>query len=87
MRADSDLVGPGRRVAGAPTVADGTLLVGYRPTVADGTPDGRLLALDATDGTERWTVDLEVAPTNVAVAGDRVYVGGRRGRVASLVRR
>jgi outer membrane protein assembly factor BamB len=63
-----------------------TLLVGYRPTVGDGAPDGRLLALDATDGTERWSHDLEVAPASVAVAGDRVYVGGRTGGFTALDR-
>jgi outer membrane protein assembly factor BamB len=86
VRGTGDLVGPDRLVAGAPAVADGTLLVGYRPTVGDGAPDGRLLALDATDGTERWSHDLEVAPASVAVAGDRVYVGGRTGGFTALDR-
>jgi len=62
----------------APLVTDGsTLLVALA--------DGRLVALSAEDGSERWSVaipgQLDHAPT---IAGDAAYVGLRGGAISAL---
>lgn len=87
IRADADpRVVVDRFAVGTPAIADDTLLVGHLTAVGDGPPDARLRALDLGDGSDRWTADVGVAPRHVAVAGDRVYVGGRRGRFAAFAR-
>ena len=53
-------------------VADGTL-------VATHSEDGRLVALDPTDASERWAVDRHLGVGWPAVADDLVVVGDRRG--------
>jgi outer membrane protein assembly factor BamB len=37
--------------------------------------DGRVIALDLKDGSERWTRDLHSSPGEPFVVGERVYVG------------
>lgn len=68
----------GAQTVAVPVVADGsTLFVGLT--------DGRLVALSADDGTERWSLRvpgvLDAAPS---VAGDRLFVGLRSGEVVAL---
>lgn len=43
-----------------------------------------LVALSTNEGRERWRTDLAFAPKDLAVAGDRCYVGGRRRGVVAL---
>lgn len=75
---------------GTPAVAGDAVLVGLVSSVTSGEADpadGRLLALDAEDGSERWQVPVGVVPKEVAVAGDRIYVAGRRGGLVALDRK
>jgi outer membrane protein assembly factor BamB len=75
-----------------PAVADDTLLVGYgigpspgaEPAGDEATERGTLVALSTAEGRVRWRTDLPVAPESVAVAGDRVFVSGRRPGVVAL---
>ena len=79
----------GEFVHGSPAVAGDAVLVGRVTVVtedATNPSDGRLVALDAADGAERWRVPVGVVPREVAVAGDRIYVTGRRGGIVALGR-
>ena len=50
------------------------------------TADGRLLALDAGDGSERWSyaIDATERLTRPAIGTDLVYVGGTDGQIVAL---
>ncbi|WP_276274108.1 PQQ-binding-like beta-propeller repeat protein [Haloarcula litorea] len=67
-----------------PAVAGGTLLVGYGASAEAGSEAGTLIALSATDGSERWRTDLAVAPRDVAATETGVYVSGQRRGVSGL---
>ncbi len=56
----------GSSLSGGAVVADG---VAYAPTA-----DGRLVAVDAADGTTRWSVPLDGTLSTPAVDGETVYV-------------
>jgi outer membrane protein assembly factor BamB len=67
-----------------PVVVGDTLLVGAG-VAPEGAPGrGRLVAFATADGRVRWRTGLPFAPGSLAVAGGRVYVGGRRGGVVAL---
>jgi outer membrane protein assembly factor BamB len=70
-----------------PVVAGDSLLVGVRTNPPGGEPERAVAALALADGTERWRVDPGVGPDSLAVAGDRLYVGGSDGGFAALGRR
>jgi outer membrane protein assembly factor BamB len=56
-----------------PAVADGTV---YLLTAQTDRGVMDVFALGAADGRERWHSVVEGAPSGIAVAGDRIYVGG-----------
>lgn len=70
-----------------PIVAGGTVIAGYAtdPPGPENTTRS-LVGLSVRDGEERWRLDPGVEPYRLAVAGNRVYVGGRNGGVAALSR-
>lgn len=71
-------VGPG--IGAAPALANSVLYVpAYGPTLND----GKLVALDADDGTELWSAPLPYPPTRhqPAVAGGVVFVPGSPGEL------
>lgn len=61
-----------------------TLLVGAGVASDAAAGRGWLVAFATVDGRVRWRSDLPFAPGSLAVAGGRVYVGGRRGGVVGL---
>ncbi|MFB6160309.1 MAG: PQQ-binding-like beta-propeller repeat protein [Haloferacaceae archaeon] len=67
-----------------PVVVGDAMIAGYGIGSDHGTGEGTLVALSTADGRERCRTDLAVAPEDVAVTGDRVYVGGRLGGVLAL---
>lgn len=71
------------RLAG-PVVVGDTLLVGAGVAPDEAAGRGWLVAFATDDGRVRWRSDLPFAPGLLAVAGSRVYAGGRRGGVVAL---
>jgi len=61
-----------------PVVVGDTLVVGYGIAPDQETGQGELIALSTSDGRERRRTDLSIAPRDVAVTADRIYVGGQR---------
>jgi outer membrane protein assembly factor BamB len=68
-----------RSIHQRPAVADGVVYL-LTPRKHEAVMD--VYALDAADGERRWHNSVEGAPAGIAVAGDRIYVGG--GLMAAL---
>ena len=67
-----------------PVVAGDTLVVGYGIGPDQEPGHGELIALSTSDGRERWRTDLSIAPRNVAVTADRLYVGGQQSEILAF---
>ncbi|MFC7165390.1 PQQ-binding-like beta-propeller repeat protein [Halospeciosus flavus] len=83
---DGDLstAAPAEFRVSCPVVGDNTVVVGYGLDSKQTTGQGSLLGLSSGDGRLRWRTDLPMAPWDVAVAGDRVYVSGQEQGVVAL---
>ena len=61
-----------------PIVTGDTLVVGYGIAPDHEPGQGELIALSTSDGSERWRTDLSIAPKDIAVTADHIYVGGQQ---------
>lgn len=64
-----------------PLIAGDTIITGYGVSSEAGAPPtrGMLLGYDVTTGQRRWQMQTDIAPVDLALGGDRLYVGGRGG--------
>lgn len=67
-----------------PAVAGESVVVGFGQQPDGASGRGAVLALSRDAGRLRWRADLPVAPEDVMVTSDRLYVGGRQGGVVAL---
>jgi outer membrane protein assembly factor BamB len=67
-----------------PCVAGDNLLVGYGAASGPDDRNGSLFALSTVDGTVRWSMKLPLAPIDMALAGDRLYVRGQTNEAVAL---
>lgn len=67
-----------------PALAGESLVVGFSQQPDGDSGPGMLLALSRDEGRLRWRTDLPVAPGNVMVTSNRLYVGGQRDGVVAL---
>jgi|GEM_PF-1362775 len=65
-------------------VAGDSVVVGFGQQTDGAMDRGAILALSREAGRVRWRADLPVAPEDVMVTSDRLYVGGQRGGVVAL---
>jgi outer membrane protein assembly factor BamB len=66
-----------------PTVVDGSLFVAAGSSSPGETP-GRVYALDAATGEQRWAVDVSGDPSWLTVVNETVFVSGTQDRVHAL---
>jgi outer membrane protein assembly factor BamB len=64
-----------------PLIAGDTVITGYGVSSEAGTSPtrGMLLGYDVTTGQRRWQLQTDIAPVDLALGGDQLYVGGRGG--------
>ena len=67
-----------------PVVAGDSLVVGFGPQYGEESGRGTVLALSRDAGRVQWRTDLSVAPREVMVTSEGLYVGGHRGGVVAL---
>lgn len=67
-----------------PAVAGESLVVGFGQQPSGESGRGEVLVLSRDAGRLRWRVDLPVAPEDVMVTSNRLYVGGQQGGVVAL---
>lgn len=61
-----------------PVVAEDTVITGYGISSGQETSQGTLIGLSTSDGRERWRTDVSIAPKDIVVTDDRVFVGGQQ---------
>ncbi|GGO01098.1 PQQ-binding-like beta-propeller repeat protein [Haloarcula pellucida] len=67
-----------------PAVTGGTLVVGYGTNPEQGTGHGEVVALSRAAGRVQWRSTLSIAPQDLMMTSDRLYVGGQQGTVVAL---
>jgi len=67
-----------------PAVTGETLVIGYGNDPEKGTGHGEVVALSRAKGRVQWRSNLSVAPQDVMMTSDRLYVGGQMGTVVAL---
>lgn len=68
-----------------PAITGGTLVVGYGTNPEQKTGHGEVIALSRAAGRVEWRSTLSVAPRDVLMTDDRLYVGGQQGTVVALI--
>lgn len=81
---DISVAAPAEFRLSQPVVGNDTVVVGYGVSLEETAGQGLLIALSSEGGRVRWRTSLSIAPRDVAVAGDRVYVSGREKGVIAL---
>ena len=71
------------RALSSPTVVDGTLFV-TAGSSSRGEATGRVYALNAATGEQRWAVDVSGDPSWLTVVNETVFVSGTQNRVHAL---
>ena len=71
------------RALSSPTVVDGTLFVTAGSSSRDGAT-GRVYALNAATGEQRWAADISGDPSWLTVVNETVFVSGTQDRVHAL---
>jgi outer membrane protein assembly factor BamB len=67
-----------------PAVIGETLVVGYGNNPEQGTGRGEVVALSRAAGRVQWRSTFSVAPQDVMMTSNRLYVGGQQGSVVAL---
>lgn len=65
-------------------VAGDSVVVGFGQQPDEASGHGAVFALSRDAGRLRWRTDLPVAPEDVMVTSDGLYVGGQQGGVVAL---